>query len=120
MAIFTKPKLLFIFFLILSLVLVSQCYDQNPRGYQDPQEKLRECQQRCERQQPGQQKQLCKQRCEQQYRKEQQQQHGGETGEDDLGNVLILIYLLFFLTKFIFICLYFLILFFKKNVFFNE
>ncbi|XP_015086552.1 vicilin GC72-A-like [Solanum pennellii] len=86
MAIFTKPKLLFIFFLILSLVLVSQCYDQNPRGYQDPQEKLRECQQRCERQQPGQQKQLCKQRCEQQYRKEQQQQHGGETGEDDLGN----------------------------------
>lgn len=49
MAIFTKPKLLFIFFLILSLVIATQCDDQNPQG-QHPEEKFRECQQHCERQ----------------------------------------------------------------------
>ncbi|KAK4732390.1 hypothetical protein R3W88_025378 [Solanum pinnatisectum] len=54
MAIFTKPKPLFLFFLILSLVIASQCDDQNPQG-QDPQEKFQECQQHCERQQEGEQ-----------------------------------------------------------------
>ncbi|KAH0637167.1 hypothetical protein KY289_037082 [Solanum tuberosum] len=44
MAIFSKPKPLFILFLILSLVIASQCDDQNPQG-QHPQEKFRECQQ---------------------------------------------------------------------------
>ncbi|PHT85887.1 hypothetical protein T459_07993 [Capsicum annuum] len=128
MAIFTKPKFLFLFFFILSLFLASQCDDQNPPArrelesclmqckaqgeppeqqflcqkscilrygseeketlkeliegiltkQRDPQEKLRECQQRCERQQKGQQKQSCKQRCEQEYKREQEQQGKGK------------------------------------------
>ncbi|KAF3621968.1 hypothetical protein FXO37_32518 [Capsicum annuum] len=87
MATFAKLKLLFLFFFILTLFLVSQCDDQNPQV--DPQEKLRECQQRCERQQKGQQKLLCKHRCEQEYKREREHQHGDlKTEEDNQGGVL--------------------------------
>ncbi|KAK4357123.1 hypothetical protein RND71_022733 [Anisodus tanguticus] len=92
MAIFTKPKLLFLFFLILSLFLASQCDDQNPRG-QDPRIELESCLRQCQvqgqREQSPEQKLQCQRSCVLQYEKQQreqeQQRRGQETGDDNPG-----------------------------------
>ncbi|MCE3051994.1 hypothetical protein HAX54_051373 [Datura stramonium] len=104
MAIFTKPKLLFLSLLVLSLFLASQCDDQNPRG-QDPRRELESCLRQCqaqgklpeqqlqcqrscvlryERQQKGRE---CQQRCQQEYQREKEQQHRGqeETRDENQG-----------------------------------
>ncbi|KAJ8547324.1 hypothetical protein K7X08_010910 [Anisodus acutangulus] len=92
MAIFTKPKLLFLFFFVLSLFLTTQCDDQNPRG-QDPRIELESCLRQCQvqgqrKQRPEQQLQ-CQRSCVEQYeqrQREQEQQHRGqETGDDNPG-----------------------------------
>ncbi|XP_060179383.1 vicilin Cor a 11.0101-like [Lycium barbarum] len=95
MAIFTKPKLLFLFFLILSLFLVSQCDDQNPRG-QDPRQELESCLRQCQvqggREESPEQQLQCQRSCvlryerQQRERSEEERQHRGhETGEDNPG-----------------------------------
>ncbi|KAK4357124.1 hypothetical protein RND71_022734 [Anisodus tanguticus] len=92
MAIFTKPKLLFLFFFILSLFLTTQCDDQNPRG-QDPRIELESCLRQCQvqgqrKQRPEQQLQ-CQRSCVDQYeqrqREKEQQHRGQETGDDNPG-----------------------------------
>nr|XP_016516006.1 PREDICTED: vicilin-like antimicrobial peptides 2-1 isoform X2 [Nicotiana tabacum] len=86
MAIFAKPKLLFLFFLILSLFLASQCDDENPRG-QDPRRELesclRQCQVQSERQESPEQQLQCQRSCVLRYER-QQREKSDEVIEDIL------------------------------------
>ncbi|PHU21859.1 hypothetical protein BC332_06966 [Capsicum chinense] len=88
MAMFTKPKLLFLFFCILSLFLASQC-DDNPgrKGQRDPEERFRECQQRCWTQERGERVSPCVQHCQREYQREREKQHRGqeETRDENQG-----------------------------------
>ncbi|XP_060179384.1 vicilin Cor a 11.0101-like [Lycium barbarum] len=85
MAIFTKPKLLFLSFLILSLFLVSQCDDDNPRG-QDPRQELESCLSQCQvqgKRQDPEQKLQCQRSCVLRYEKQQR-----ERSEDVIEDIL--------------------------------
>ncbi|PHU21852.1 hypothetical protein BC332_06959 [Capsicum chinense] len=58
-------------------------YDYNRgKGKRDPEQRFRECQQRCQRQEEGQQQRQCQQRCQQEYRREIEQEHQGTGGEE--------------------------------------
>ncbi|KAF3621969.1 hypothetical protein FXO38_26983 [Capsicum annuum] len=52
------------------------------KGKRDPEQRFRECQQRCQRQEEGQQQRQCQQRCQQEYRREIEQEHQGTGGEE--------------------------------------
>ncbi|CAN4091293.1 unnamed protein product [Withania somnifera] len=80
MAVFIEPKLLFLFFLILSFFLTSQCDDENPRG-QDPRSELESCLRQCR---PKQQLQ-CQRNCVSRY-EHQQKEKSEEVIEDILNH----------------------------------
>lgn len=79
-------------------------------GQREPEERLRECQQRCWTQKRAEQVAPCVERCEQEYKREkEQQQHGrGETGEENQGTIQLSFFRFVFL--FLFRKKYFLLL----------
>lgn len=64
------------------ICLTPFCISLTGKGKRDPEQRFRECQQRCQRQEEGQQQRQCQQRCQQEYRREIEQEHQGTGGEE--------------------------------------